>query len=143
MRFVNDRTEYQYAVDIALRLISGASSSDAPLLFAEVRDRLLHSTQYMVGPVYVASFSDDGDDLNQWRAYSFGGTGFCVGFDRVALCKAAGPLWTLSQCLYDDSVKDALVTELISPAAVSWHTRVLRRGGVRAATGSLQRQVSL
>ncbi len=34
---------------------------------------------------FVASFSENGDDLTQWRAYCPGGVGFSIGFDSEAL----------------------------------------------------------
>jgi hypothetical protein len=33
---------------------------------------------------YVASFSEEADDLSQWRAYGYGG-GYCVGFSQKRL----------------------------------------------------------
>ena len=38
--------------------------------------------------VFVASFSEDGDSLSQWRAYSSGGVGFSIGFDAKSLIAA-------------------------------------------------------
>lgn len=34
---------------------------------------------------FVVSFSENGDDLSQWRAYCPGGAGFSIGFDTKAL----------------------------------------------------------
>lgn len=34
---------------------------------------------------FVASFSENGDDLSQWRAYCPGGAGFSIGFNTEAL----------------------------------------------------------
>jgi hypothetical protein len=34
---------------------------------------------------FVASFSENGDDLSQWRAYCPGGFGYSIGFDSAAL----------------------------------------------------------
>lgn len=38
--------------------------------------------------VFVASFSEDGDSLSQWRAYCPNGLGFCIGFSSESLLAA-------------------------------------------------------
>lgn len=114
LRFVNDRTEYQHAVDVAARLVSGERDGEDRLLFECIQELLKDSTEYMTGPVFIASFSECGDDLNQWRAYSYGGTGFCIGFDSRKLIEGVGESWRLSPCIYEDSAKDAMIVQRLS-----------------------------
>ena len=59
------------------------------------RDYLLSNAKYLeqfheehLNESYVASFSENRDDLNQWRAYCPPGQGVCIGFKSSILIKA-------------------------------------------------------
>lgn len=43
------------------------------------------ATNKHLGNQFVASFSENGDDLSQWRSYCPGGAGFSIGFATDAL----------------------------------------------------------
>jgi hypothetical protein len=74
--------------------------------FADFYNRGMKGTAHY----FVASFSSDGDDLGQWRAYADNGRGYALGFDgkdlEDAYTRAAGaPIVNNSthQVTYDDN----------------------------------------
>lgn len=84
-RYLNDATESVYVFDllkthILRRLTQTTGSAQTPYL-----ELLQAMEKRKVWDVFVASFSEDGDSLSQWRAYSRGGIGFSVGFASSSL----------------------------------------------------------
>jgi Protein of unknown function (DUF2971) len=63
--------------------------------------------------------SDPGDNLQQWRAYSKGGSGYCIGFDRKLLeIKAEDANYAMQRtfcgkCAYDDAGKREIARRII------------------------------
>src|SRR5690606_8442636 len=123
LRFVNDRTEYQHAIDIAKRLAALDAPAGGELAFRSIELALADVRSYETGSVFTASFSERGDDLNQWRAYSANGTGFCIGFDPAALSECAGPEWQLDRCIYRDPSKSAMVAGVIEDVVAELNHR--------------------
>jgi Protein of unknown function (DUF2971) len=84
-RHLNDPSEIQHGVEITESLI-GSLASDVkwPSLC------LLAVLRHMISPIilsrtwgiFIASFSEDSDELGQWRAYSDNGRGFSIGFSQ-------------------------------------------------------------
>jgi hypothetical protein len=63
--------------------------------------------------VCLASFSEDGDSLSQWRAYASRG-GFCIGFAGAGLAELVVPhKFYLARCLYDRDQQRELARALI------------------------------
>ncbi len=95
-QYLNDTQEYLHAKglirdEIELRL--GGAEPDARSLLEAMRSALDGPGNEDVN-LYVASFSEDGDSLPQWRAYG----GFALGFwgDRLVLPKR----FTITRCIY-------------------------------------------
>ncbi|MFL0278165.1 DUF2971 domain-containing protein [Mycobacterium sp. SMC-19] len=68
---------------------------------------------------YIVSFSENGDQLSQWRAY--GKDGYCIGFSTAALQQALGGDFQLAKVRYhsgDASKQDA--DEIIELAKALW-----------------------
>jgi hypothetical protein len=64
--------------------------------------------------ICVASFSADGDSLNQWRAYSKDIGGYAVGFDSTALlARAEEQGFALLRCEYEEDRQRMLVRQLV------------------------------
>ena len=60
-------------------------SADTPeqaKIFAQLLEKVENSRHR---GEFVASFSESGDDLSQWRAYCSAGPGFSIGFHAAAL----------------------------------------------------------
>jgi hypothetical protein len=107
--YLNDSKEFQYTVDLAREhlkhLQSSVNTSSERELVTEWQGVLNAVTRV---PVYVASFSENADQLSQWRAYGRG-SGYAVGFTPQVLMKAGlqcpHPVAWL-KCVYD--VKEQL-----------------------------------
>lgn len=124
---LNDASEYVHTLKLADRLPSNALVNSHWNL-----DRFLADCIQNPGhrpPVYVASFSGDGNLLSQWRAYCPPGNGYSIGFSRERLRKCAhdqteglfGAVgyehydrWRLLRCEYDTKEQERVLREIIS-----------------------------
>jgi hypothetical protein len=112
IQHLNDASEFHHSVQIALEVLQ---ASEIP---SDVRERLLPIlTSVQFGwDVFVTSFSEEADDLGQWRAYGKD-AGFSIGFDPQALHKlAVEQHYQLRRCEYDVHEQQALVRSLIEMA---------------------------
>ena len=112
IRFLNDSRELTWTQEIANNLLerNAASLSNERVkgLHAEWRRALGFFPGY---PLYVASFSEERDQLSQWRAYGHGG-GYAIGLAPEQLIQAIphAPLpGMLLRCIYDVDEQHALV----------------------------------
>lgn len=116
--YLNDEQEYRYAFSLASRFLQNGLlppvAAAYPSLLEPLRQRVSGlSVQRYLPSVYVASFSEKWDDLNQWRAYTQPGDGYRVAFSKTALQKRANSEgWRLEKCLYG-SQNATLLTPLI------------------------------
>ena len=62
-------------------------------------------------PCYVTSFSENRDQLSQWRGYCQNG-GYSIGFKAVELKNAVSPLFVLGECLYSNGRKIRLLDSI-------------------------------
>lgn len=105
LAYLNDTTEYRYALEMALQALEAPSQSDHrgrfSLTYSSVPKMLQHYFGRVQGDsIFVACFSRAFDDLNQWRAYT-GNPGFAIGLDGEELASAAGSSFELRECCYD------------------------------------------
>jgi DUF2971 family protein len=67
--------------------------------------------------IYVCSFSEEPDDLSQWRAYCPMG-GFAIGFPKERLWKLAGHRgYSFGGCIYSAKDKTQVITLAVKVAA--------------------------
>lgn len=103
IRYLNDSEEFDYAVNLAQGVIRGRAEATANQKEKEVLTAL--STRLSPGrmvDVFVASFSEDGDLLSQWRGYCPNGAGYSIGFVARDLRSEAGiERFSLLQCCYE------------------------------------------
>ena len=125
--YLNDTAEFHLAVTLArelLRAEMNVSDADGKRNIEKVcnlLDEVRPGT--ITKPVFVCSFSkNNGDDLNQWRAYCPNG-GVAVGFPSNELDgltqqqKGLGSLPQLVECIYEEDKQRQLIR--------SWLTRAL------------------
>ncbi|SEM84988.1 Protein of unknown function, partial [Syntrophus gentianae] len=63
-------------------------------------------------PIYISSFSQNGDQLGQWRGYCNNESGFSIGFDYVKLKELAeNQKFTLTKCEYEPSEHSVIIEE--------------------------------
>jgi hypothetical protein len=89
IRYLNDESESKQIwnalrgrLQQRLAGTSGPELANAREILDAIENR--HASGVFID-VFVASFSELGDSLSQWRAYSSGGIGFSIGFDPSAL----------------------------------------------------------
>jgi hypothetical protein len=82
-RHLNDPSELTHGIDmardIARRLATGTDGL-VRLFLETFVDLFRHENFASTLEFFIASFSRDGDDLGQWRAYADNGKGFAIGF---------------------------------------------------------------
>jgi hypothetical protein len=79
---MNDPSELRYGVEHAIELTKTMAKSRSPEMrfFAQHFDQIRTSGIERSAHYFIASFSRNGDELGQWRAYAGDGHGFAIGF---------------------------------------------------------------
>jgi hypothetical protein len=84
---LNDPSELSHGVSHAVKVLDTNAKSGPPESktfaqhFASFYERGMEGSAHY----FVCSFSSDGDDLGQWRAYADNGRGYALGFDGAVL----------------------------------------------------------
>jgi hypothetical protein len=112
--YLSDATEFTYAVDLCLEVLKEmpelSQSTLGPAL-EPIREGLGWDVSFRI---CVASFSEDGNLLSQWRAYSDTG-GFSLAFDPTRLSALEPSLkLRLEKCVYDRDLQLKLVYDLLA-----------------------------
>lgn len=117
-RFLNDRTEFLHAKELAQLLVD-----DEPEFVGKqfpARDMLRRAVHgaFNTGHLHeerlrimVASFTEEGDQLSQWRGYADNSRGVSIGFDlrHIRPPSNIGTAVTFAPCLYKQADKSALL----------------------------------
>jgi hypothetical protein len=115
MRYLNDKREYLVALELpkdrVSKLEESSRAESPPAIFlARVQQRLANIWGW---PFFVASFSEDGDLLSQWRGYGQGG-GIALGVRGEFLAEVLRAQdWALASCLYDRAEQVASMDEML------------------------------
>lgn len=80
--FLNDKQEIRYALDKIFLMIRQNQSTNKDEIIGSFLTKLhQYYTIHEFPDVFLISFSEKKDDLNQWRAYSDNAQGICIEFD--------------------------------------------------------------
>ena len=79
IRYLNDSSEGKLFIKRFSELLKEAGTEKKTV---KIMENLVDQQH-----VFIASFSELGDSLSQWRAYSGGGGVYSIGFSRDFLCK--------------------------------------------------------
>lgn len=125
IRHLSDASEFVYTLSLAdsssQNVLNPYFSFDRYLIDSL---SVVHESD-LVPPAlcYVASFSEHGNLLSQWRTYCPSGAGFSLGFSRDELAEAAGAKknsndepWRLSRCFYDRDGQVEILSSFLSEA---------------------------
>ena len=84
---LNDPSELSHGFSHAVNILSGKAEKGPPESQTFAKNFATFHQGGMRGTAhyFVCSFSADGDDLGQWRAYADNGRGYALGFDAKAL----------------------------------------------------------
>ena len=122
--FMNDRAEYQHAVDMLIETaeIRRKTNLTAPQIriVDALLDDLKAASPENYHPIFIASFSRDSNELNQWRAYGGGGASFNLGLKIshlreliVEQQKTQSVLGYVTPVVYDSASKADLVERVL------------------------------
>jgi len=131
IRFLNDSSEYDFALDLARSVVQDrlerAHGKFDIALNSVFQERLLKDP---TAEVYVSSFTENGDQLSQWRAYSAPAGGFAVGFTSRLLARStdSNRHWFLAPCVYDSQNQWEIIRSVFQIAAESAEEN--RRAGI-------------
>lgn len=121
IRFLNDSTEYSLALKLAQEviqnLIEDAHNKFDLGLYNVLKEKL--AGEKGQGEVYVSSFTENGDQLSQWRAYCPPAGGYAIGFKSKSLMEPGGSNSDrfLARCTYDLPSQKELIRNLIQTVA--------------------------
>jgi hypothetical protein len=125
-RFLNDREEFAHAKKLAEEVIEDEPDVDDGLSTKSILRGAVHGA-FNTGPlrddrmrIFVASFSEQGDQRSQWRAYANNSSGVAIGFDLQGLRPGSSPppseqtAVTFAPCRYKNDEKRALLKAVIN-----------------------------
>jgi hypothetical protein len=111
IRYLNDSSELMHALEIGttyLQLLLTAKAYPESVLY-DVMNRTRTSTDLNI---CIVSFSENGDLLSQWRAYSGNSSGFSIGFNTQKLEKIANENGMyLCKCIYNPKIQADVIKE--------------------------------
>lgn len=81
---LNDPSEMRHGFSILVKILESKAKTKQEKCFAKLIHNCFNNIQKL-GNFFICSFSENGDDLGQWRAYADDGLGYALGFDRPAL----------------------------------------------------------
>lgn len=127
---LNDTSELLYTrarlrIRVEQKLASPVSAEVKSLL--EKLLTTLRTTRLGVWPWFVACFTEDGDDLSQWRAYGSGEGGYSIEFDSVYLRGMNHPQQVLlGKVEYNEGRQDTFFDDLLNHT-ISFYLSGLQR----------------
>jgi hypothetical protein len=135
-RYLNDPSEFLHGEEIFFReaktLLLQSSADSLPRMFLQrfVDDfpkmRLSEAMN-----IYVTSFSENSDQLSQWRGYGDDGAGYSIGFKRLPRptgSKRDAPLGiNLYRCSYDAASFQGRASDLLKEVAAGFEKYVQRQ----------------
>lgn len=111
IHYLNDSSEFKLAFEIVNKLLA-RNLFEAPKIFLDKLSESLYQLQDV--NIFVASFSEKGDQLSQWRGYCPNG-GYAIGFKAQELNKfASAQDFKLLPCIYEFSLQISLLCKIIS-----------------------------
>jgi hypothetical protein len=121
IHYLNDKMELQLAFDYIRdeldkkRVVDGIKQTDEDL---ESKYNALDEIDLV--NVCVASFTEEGDQLSQWRGYCEIGDGYSLGFRGPSLLKQAKRAgFQLVPCVYEEHKHKSIVKELVDSTNIN------------------------
>jgi hypothetical protein len=120
IRYLNDTKEYALALEIARAILEMRTKRARSNFERGLIKVMSDSLEPAEGTdIFVSSFSQQGDQLSQWRGYCPSGSGYSIGFKTDVLIKSteANKLQFLASCVYDEIKQSELIEEVIAEVA--------------------------
>ena len=137
IRHLNDAAELIHATEI-MRTRLETFSDDHPLSWDEFIEHLPTYLELVKeSDCYVGSFSQERDQLSQWRAYTGGGVGYSIGFNFGMLKDFADEQgFELVRCVYSQEEHSEFINVVVSKIQ-----NILREHSVDAALAQCAHEV--
>ena len=114
---VNDSSELLYPITLLrerVHAMLGSTGSQVEFLLKKIDEGLTEPKISTEGR-FLTCFSEDGDDLSQWRAYGRGEGGYALQFDSLFLRNLPPPVTTiLGKVEYDRSNQDRFLQTVLT-----------------------------
>jgi hypothetical protein len=114
---LNDPSELSHGFSHAVNILNSKAEQGPPesQVFAKNFSAFYQNGMRGTAHYFVCSFSTDGDDLGQWRAYADNGCGYALGFDAKSLESVftrenGAPI--PSNCTFHIKYEDAVLEEI-------------------------------
>jgi hypothetical protein len=121
IHYLNDKSEIQLAFDFIRNEIESQKAGVNKTRTDEELDLMLESLRIAEEiNVSIASFTENGDQLSQWRGYGEIGRGYSLGLYGQALSRTVQnhKSFRLFPCIYDEQTQINMVKELVDVTAV-------------------------
>jgi hypothetical protein len=84
---LNDPSELRHGIQLGISALSDAAQNAHPAakVFARIFQEIMSGNVQAIAHFFVGCFSENGDELGQWRAYGDDGRGFAIGFKGQVL----------------------------------------------------------
>ena len=118
LRFLNDTQERRYALrvyrDLLSRRLKNEREMAARVLLLAARSNT--DSRLFAGAAYTFSFSEDGDDLSQWRAYTQARSAYSLAFDSRSIARLTSTAHVFGpfRCRYKRPEQEAFSEEVMS-----------------------------
>ncbi len=120
IHYLNDSSEFKLSVELVEKILA-KNVFEAPKIFLEKLRESLFRVQDI--NIFVASFSEKGDQLSQWRGYCPNG-GYAIGFSGNDLRELALEQdFKLLPCVYDSTDQCILLYEIIRDHIYCYETQ--------------------
>lgn len=125
-RFLNDRTERQYGVELARQVLEvaiarGTTETD----FLKVTREYLDSATTALD-IYLFSMSETPESISQWQRYGADGFGYCIGLDLKRLRSThllTSKTAMLKQVIYEPTAQRRMFTAAVRHFIKKWQTK--------------------
>ena len=104
---LNDSSEYHHGIKVVADCVRAAMPASSKQLVEKIL------SEFEKVETYVASYSTEHDLLSQWRSYSGGKVGYCLGLaiDGIATLDDSTPL--LEAVIYKDSLAQRVISTML------------------------------
>lgn len=105
---LNDATEYEIGLSLVTKCIRANLQRPSEAIINKVLSRMRYVD------TFIACYSAAPNRLSQWRAYSGGGTGYCLGFKTCEMATTDGSMPLLEQVVYNEATAESILLQLLS-----------------------------
>jgi len=120
IQYLNDTEELKLALEIARQALMESPEQTKKLQIRGVTidDIIKRFDVFYNHPTFICSFSESKDSLSQWRGYSKGMAGCCIGFDLKQLdcliSDSGNNRFSLKKCIYEPSEQKKLILKVVN-----------------------------